>query len=74
MRLLSLAVPWKCSDEGGLGTRVCPLATTPVSALEISQSVICLQAANEVREDDDEFEAYRKRMMLGYKHRCGVPA
>ena len=28
-----------------------------------------LQGHGEVQEGDDEFEAYRKRMMLGYKHR-----
>lgn len=27
------------------------------------------QAHGAVQEDDDEFEAYRKRMMLGYKYR-----
>ena len=27
------------------------------------------QGHGEVQEGDDEFEAYRKRMMLGYKHR-----
>jgi splicing factor 4 len=28
-----------------------------------------MQGHGEVQEGDDEFEAYRKRMMLGYKHR-----
>lgn len=40
----------------------------------VDKWILCLQAANDVQEDDDEFEAYRKRMMLGYKHRYVVPA
>lgn len=56
-------------EKGALGARGCPLATTPVSALKVCQSIVRLQAANDIQEDDDEFEAYRKRMMLGYKHR-----
>ena len=28
-----------------------------------------VQAKTDVQEGDDDFEAYRKRMMLGYKHR-----
>lgn len=28
-----------------------------------------VQGHGEVEEGDDEFEVYRKRMMLGYKHR-----
>ncbi len=31
--------------------------------------LVCVQAHGEIKEDDDEFEAYRKRMMLGYKYR-----
>ena len=38
---------------------------------------LAVQAKTDVQAGDDDFEAYRKRMMLGYKHRCGacpVPA
>ena len=46
----------------------------------ICHSVVCegmlmmlaliVQARTDVQAGDDDFEAYRKRMMLGYKHRC----
>ena len=31
---------------------------------------LIVQARTDVQAGDDDFEAYRKRMMLGYKHRC----
>lgn len=29
-----------------------------------------VQAKTDVEAGDDDFQAYRKRMMLGYKYRC----
>ncbi len=49
--------------EGGI--------TAPVSATAMRQDNLGLgaEAHGEVKEGDDAFEQYRKRMMLGYKHR-----
>ena len=51
-----------------------------VMIVAIYHSVVCegmlmvlattVQAKTDVQAGDDDFEAYRKRMMLGYKHRC----
>ena len=35
--------------------------------------VMHAQAKTDVQAGDDDFEAYRKRMMLGYKYRCAAP-
>ena len=34
--------------------------------------VMHAQAKTDIQAGDDDFEAYRKRMMLGYKHRCAA--
>ena len=67
---------------GGRRTARCRRATTSTRRTTIScqeielyrehQEVFCggaRQAHGAVQEDDDEYEAYRKRMQLGYKYR-----
>ncbi|KAK9845850.1 hypothetical protein WJX81_004124 [Elliptochloris bilobata] len=56
----------------GLGASASGIAAPlAAGAAKAAQDKIGLGAAahGAVQEDDDEFEAYRKRMMLGYKHR-----
>ena len=58
------------SDGAGLGASQSGMAA-PISAGEVKQDNLGVGAANthEVSEGDDIYEAYKKRMMLGYKHR-----
>ena len=35
----------------------------------MTDDFMSVQAKTDVQAGDDDFEAYRKRMMLGYKHR-----
>jgi splicing factor 4 len=58
------------SEGAGLGAAQGGMAT-PINAGEVKQDNLGVGAANthEVSEADDIYEAYKKRMMLGYKHR-----
>ena len=59
---------WK--EGEGLGRNAAGIAA-PVSAIGTANEKRGLGAKSrgDVEEGDDEFEVYRKRMMLGYKHR-----
>mmetsp|Transcript_7821 Transcript_7821/g.22280 ORF Transcript_7821/g.22280 Transcript_7821/m.22280 type:complete len:235 (-) Transcript_7821:132-836(-) len=58
------------TDGAGLGASQVGMAN-PISAGEVKQDNLGIGAAttHEVGEADDIYEAYKKRMMLGYKHR-----
>ena len=58
------------TEGAGLGANQAGMAN-PISAGEVKQDNLGIGAANthEVSEGDDIYEAYKKRMMLGYKHR-----
>lgn len=60
---------WK--EGEALGSGAAPAIITPLSASASKQDNLGLGAAahGDIEEGDDEFEVYRKRMMLGYKHR-----
>lgn len=60
---------WK--EGEALGSGAAPGLLTPLSASASKQDNLGLGAAahGDIEEGDDEFEVYRKRMMLGYKHR-----
>eukprot|EP00884_Botryococcus_braunii_P010453 jgi/Botrbrau1/19409/Bobra.0338s0036.1 len=59
---------WK--EGEGLGTRGDGIAA-PIAASGSARDNLGLgaKAHGEIDEDDDEYQSYRKRMMLGYKHR-----
>lgn len=59
---------WK--EGSGLGAQASGIAA-PIVATGVKQDNLGVGAAvhGEVQEGDDAFELYRKRMILGYKHR-----
>ena len=65
---------WK--EGQGLGAEgvgvAAPVAAT--GAVGYEKAGLGAQDHRSVAEGDDEFETYRKRMMLGYKHRCNPPS
>ena len=68
-RLLS-QMGWK--EGQGLGAQGKGMAAPVAAASGFASEKRGLGAEDHLapQEGDDEFEAYRKRMMLGYKHRC----
>jgi len=59
---------WSEGQGLGAGNRG---MVTPIQAGEVKTQPLGIGAAEvgEVKEDDDIYEQYKKRMMLGYKHR-----
>ena len=45
------------------------LASQGLQGRQVSDPSVPVQAKTDVQAGDDDFDAYRKRMMLGYKHR-----
>eukprot|EP00951_Prasinocladus_malaysianus_P029109 scaffold267344_cov35-Prasinocladus_malaysianus.AAC.1 len=58
------------TEGAGLGASSGGMST-PIGAGEVKQDNLGIGAANthEVGTEDDIYEAYKKRMMLGYKYR-----
>ena len=60
---------WKEGEALGAGSAAGLLTPIPASGAKQDNLGLGAAAHGDIEEGDDEFEVYRKRMMLGYKHR-----